>query len=605
MAQDQTAHQTDDHIQITTAWPESSRGLNAFSIDQRQQRLLRWVLDHDRAAIFPDATEAGPDDYAALFNDLESFGAWVGGPLEEQACYSDRHAPPVLTHPLSDPGRPGARDSRVVYNPLYTTAQREGYRRGVIADGYGGVFRSHFLSFLKGYNVSKSDIGTHCPETLTGAVAYILDHFAPVDVRAAYLPQILSCDGTARTGGTWLTERHSGTNAGATTCVVRPDEHGVLRAYGEKWFASNAGSDMALIIARPDGAVDGHKGVGLYLLPDAYNGVPNLPKILALKDKMGTRGLATAELDLNGCAVVEIVPPPHGMRVMMEALNYSRVHNAMAAAGVTHRAFVEAMCWADNRKPDGKKPLSTAPLVQEDLIALLTEWAASFALAGHASCRMAAAVADGGMADPATRLVIALAKWRTAESAVQSAKTALELVGGNGYTADWPVERLLRDAMVLPVWEGPKQVQALEFARVVLTYPGTDADIVGILGAGYDTLPDGVADLRRAISRELRDMQHRLRLLRADPSLSHRAATGLMRHAADILTLSLLAQEAARDLATYGDDATLLLARHFHEACFGERHGLQLAETPLQQAFRRVAGMPVMSVPAPGPVPRP
>jgi acyl-CoA dehydrogenase len=527
---------------------------------------------------------------------LVSFGAWAGGPLEAQARYSDRHAPPIAADVLEQSGVPGGRRKKIIFNAQYEVAQREAYRRGVIGLAYAPQGpHTHLVSFVMGYLLSKSDISTHCPVTLTGAVAHVLRRHAPDAVRDTYLPLMTRMDGTARTGGTWVTEKHSGTNAGGTSCVATRQEDGTFTLSGEKWFASNAGSNIALVLARPEGAPAGNKGTGLYLVADVMDGQPNPYKITGLKDKLGTRGLATVELDLNGCRAVEIAPPPHGLRVMMDALEYSRVHNAMAAAGVTHRAFMEAMCWADNRVPD-RRPLCEEPQIQDDLMDMAAEWMASSALAFQAA--QAFSYVDGladschGPQEHWMRMITAIAKWRTAESAVQSSTTLINVIGGNGYTKDWPAERLLRDAIALQVWEGPKQVQALELARVILG-PDKDGNTLNTgLESICDGLPDTVADMRRAISRELRDLKNNVRMLKAMPQMTRQAANGLLRQAADIAALTLLAHEAGLEMAIQGDDMKLLVARHFHEKQFGDRHRVVFTPGPLQQAFSRLAAMP-------------
>ena len=555
-----------DSRQAGARWPTAPDGLNAYEIDTN----LQVFLQRSRATL--DQTM------------LSSFGGWVAGALETQARYSDRFAPPVAVDVLAEPGVPGPRAKRIVFNPAYLDAQRDIYQRGIIGLAYAGQTPNHMASFILGYLTSKSDISTHCPVTLTGAVAYVLHHHASKDVRETYLPQLTRMDGLAKTGATWVTEKHSGTNAGATTCIARQKADGNFSISGEKWFASNADSNLALALARPEGAPLGNKGAGLYLIPDRIDGKPNSQKITALKDKLGTRGLATVELDLNDCHAIEIAPPPHGLKVMMEALEYSRVHNAMSAAGISHRILVEAMCFADNRAPFGKL-LSDEPMIRQELIDMTAEWMASSALAFQA------ALAFGKADDPYWgRMMTAMAKWRTAESAVQSANNLVELIGGIAYTTDMQAERLLRDAKVLQVWEGPKQVQGRGLARVIVA--DKNDTLNSRLQDLCDALPACAADLRRAISRELRDLRHNIRVLKAAPETEDQIAVALLRQASDITALTLLADEAAWEFEQRGDDRKLLVARHFHEKQFGERHLLQIAPGALQTRFNALAGMP-------------
>lgn len=570
-------------------WPLTTEAMNFYEVDTNLQRFL------ERAGLMIKG-----DHRFSLEGPMHALGAWVGDVLEKQAVYSDRHAPPRLVGSLARPGVPGERINAVVFNPLYLAAQEEVYRRGVIGKAYHhGRPRPHMASFAMGYLLSQSDISTHCPVTLTGAVAYVLNRYAPPKIRGEYLYDLIRIDGKAKTGGTWATERHSGTNAGATTCVAKKMEDGSFRLSGQKWFASNAASNLAIALARPEGAPEGNKGAGLYLIPDVVEGKPNTYKIEAVKEKLGTRGLATAEIDLNDCYAIEIAPPPHGLRVMMEALEYSRVHNAMSAAGVTHRLYREALCWATHRSPFGA-PLIEKPIIQDELIDFAAEWMASSALAFHtAGCYSDVDEKKGGEAERNwMRLATAAAKWRTAESAVQMANALVELIGGNGYTTDFPAERLLRDAKVLQVWEGPKQVQALELMRVIL---GPDKDVNAAektFTAMADNLPDCVADLRRAVTRELRDLRKNIRFVKANPQTAEQAAVVLLKQFSDVLALTLLADEAAWEIEHKGDDMKLLVARHFHEKTFGERHAVPFTPGELQRNFNRLVAVPP---PAPAP----
>ena len=184
-----------------------------------------------------------------------------------------------------------------------------------------------------------------------------------------------------------------------------------------------------------------------------------------LKKKSGTRGLATVEVELEGAVGYLIAGPKDGLRVMMEALGCSRIHNAMAAAGVMHRAYVEAMSWAQHRKAFGKT-IDQYEDLQEDLLKLKVAWMGASALAFEA-----AKAFDDTIIDPSRavwlRVATALAKFDTAEKATQSTGRATEIVGGIGYTQDHAIERVHRDAMVLRVWEGPKNIQARELVYIL------------------------------------------------------------------------------------------------------------------------------------------
>ena len=549
-------------------YPAETGGLNAFDLDRNLRRLL---------------ARRAPQVLARHEERLSDFGAWVGGELEAQATYSDRIAPPRLeTH-----GRDGAPLGRVIYNPVYESCHREAYRRGVIGLAFGKDAAPHLLSFTMGYLLSTADISIHCPVTMTGALAYVLSRVAPPAVRKAYLPELIRMDGAALSGGTWATEVHGGSDVGATATEAVADGK-AWRLTGLKWFASNAGCGLAFATARPRGAAPGGKGLGCYLVPAILSdGTPNALWIRRLKDKLGTRGLATAEVELHGAWARQVAPPPEGLKAMMEALEYSRIHNAMAACAVQRRAFLEAVCWASHRQAFGAV-IGSTPMVRDTLLDLVAELEANTGLAFEA-----AAVFDGALADeaerPWLRTVTALAKFRTAEYGVRAATRAVELVGGNGYTEEWPTARLYRDALVLSVWEGPVNIQALELLRMVLGKARGDtlflARVDGILAA----LPERLAARAAQVFTARERLAAALAYLRQQPDDGPRHARRLLEAMADCLAAALLLEEAAADLA-HGDARKALVAERFVTMRFGGRPPIGPEHDPAHAAYECIIG---------------
>ena len=526
-------------------YPAEPRGLNFFELDVNLRRLL-WR----RAPGLLERHEAR----------LGAFGAWVGGPLDQQAAYTDHHAPPRL----ESHDRHGNRLGRVVCNPDYLACHQEAYRRGVIGLCYGAEAAPHLLSFVMGYLLSGADISIHCPVTMTGALAYVLDRFAPEPLRAAYLPELTRRDGAAQSGGTWATELHGGSDVGATVTVARADGD-AWRLTGLKWFTSNADSGLALVTARPEGGPEGGAGLGCYLVPDRLpDGAPNRFWVRRLKDKLGTRGLSTGEIDLEDAWALEIAGPGDGLKVMMEALGYSRIHNAVAACGVQRRALLEALCWASHREAFGAA-IRSYPSIRDALLDLATEAEAS----------------------------TALAKYRTAEHGVGAAFRAIEIVGGNGYTEEWPTARLFRDAMVLPVWEGPVNIQALELLRATTGKLCGDAAFLarvsGILEAAPAALDGAVVPLRAA----LEDGRAALAYLRDRPEDGPRHARRLLELMADTLAGALLVEEAVFDLKA-GDGRKARIARRFAVSTFGPRAAIGPELDPDQADFDRLLGYAVI-----------
>ncbi|MEK7636496.1 MAG: acyl-CoA dehydrogenase family protein [Patescibacteria group bacterium] len=554
--------------------PKRTRGLNFFSIDYNLQRLL---------------TRYNPVLIQNEGKFLEDFGKFCSTELDEQAEYTDRIHPPVLRQEVVDFIRPDERRGNVYLNERYKDAQQELYRRELLAKCFTSEKKeSHMLPFVGQYLISHSDVSTGCPFAMTHPVAYILAHYAPKVLREKYLPELLRTDGATAIGGTWATEKHSGSDIGNTITTVTKHSYDYYRLYGHNWFTSAIGFKKFLTIktARPDGAPGGSKGLGLYLVPSHIDddwSVPNEYNVTHLKEKLGTRGLPTGEVTLDGTLCYEIVPAGQGLKVMMEALSCSRVHNAMGSAGIMHRALLESLCWTSHRAPFGKR-LIERPMIQKRLVDITTEWMAGSALAFQAAHCFDEAVHDTSK-KPWARIVTALAKFKTAEQAVWCADKALNLVGGNGYTEEYPTARQYRDAMVTKVWEGPEQIQALELMCVIISSPKDTQLFMDKLMEIAQKLPDTMArekDNIRALNEKIHTQFQILAVNRASAS---ETADDFLKDMADILAYVLLCDEAAWEITRCNDQQKLLVAKHYYERTFNRCIGLAPTYEPLRKHF--------------------
>jgi acyl-CoA dehydrogenase len=548
---------------MATSSPTETENQNLYLSDQDLRRQLRRCAptlddrDHER---------------------LTQFADFVANTVEPAAVYTDRFAPPRLETWDED----GRLINRVVHNPLYAAAHAGVYRHGFVACNHPPDCRPYLLTFVFGYLLAQADISIHCPATLTGAVAWVLHRYGPAALRDRFLPELARTDGAAATGGTWATEITGGSDLAATTTVARTEPDGV-RLSGLKWFASNADCDLALVTARAEGAPPGSEGIALYLMPRRLeSGAVNQYRIRRLKEKLGTRGLATGEIELDQAQALEIARPPNGLKVMLEAFGYSRIHNAMAAAGLQRRAFVEALAHARRREAFGN-PLAAYPMVQDTLLDLLARQEASLLLA------LEAAVAfDASIADPAAqswqRLATALAKYQTAAWVVPAASAIVELMGGSGYVEDHVAARLLRDAQVLPVWEGGANIQAHEVLRLVA---GREAGFEGYakrLGNVLVRLDGALAELGRPLAAAVDACGRVVADLRARPRDGGHAARRLTGVMAEVLAAALLLETAAAGLAV-GDARKALVARRFVEGCQRRSWDPATSGGPWQRCF--------------------
>ena len=358
-----------------------------------------------------------------------------------------------------------------------------------------------------------------------------------------------------KTGGTWATEQHGGSDVGATTTVATltnppaamREAHEIGRCFflsGLKWFTSNANSGIAVATARPEGAPPGSAGLGLYLVPSHLeDGSPNYYRIRKLKDKLGTKGLPTGEIELLGTVAFEIAPPPDGFKLMMEALEYSRVHNAVGSAGIQRRALREALAWAKTRCAFGHV-LSDYPMVQDELLRMRVEFEAGALLAFEAAITFDE-VQHNSERRIWLRLATALAKYLTAEYAIAATRAGLELIGGNGYTSDYPMARLLRDAQVLTVWEGPANIQALELLRLLSPrYQGWEQYGARLRDISA-RLPERLGKLRAALETRIHGDAQAVAITLHDELSRQRHARKLLHRLSQSLAFALLCEAAA------------------------------------------------------------
>ena len=492
--------------------------------------------------------------YSARLAEFFAMGADRGGCA---GGYTDRYAAPVL----ETYGRDGAVVNRIVLNRRYEAQHEEVYRRGIIGLPYSEG-APHLLSFTMGLPFAirhqlalSGDAYWRC-----GLCSGIACARCPAQ---QYLYDLVRMDGLAKTGGTWATEQHGGSDVGATTTVAVRDGRN-FALHGLKWFTSNANSGLAVATARPEDAPEGSSGLGLYIVPSHLaDGSPNHYRIRRLKDKLGTKGLPTGEIDLLGAQAVEIAPPPHGFKLMMEALEYSRVHNAVGSVGMQRRALREALAWTKARHAFGHA-LAEYPMVQDELLRMRVEFEAGALLAFEAAITFDEVQRD---AERRTwlRLSTALAKYLTAEYAIAASRAALELIGGNGYTSDYPVARLLRDAQVLTVWEGPANIQALELLRLLgPKYRGWEQYQARVRGI-VEKLPEALIRLRMALDARLQaDTAAVTVTLRDEKSAQHHARKLL--HRLSQTLASALMCEAASTAQDRGDPSPAHSAwRYFEE----------------------------------------
>jgi hypothetical protein len=229
-------------------------------------------------------------------------------------------------------------------------------------------------------------------------------------------------------------------------------------------------------------------------------------------------------------------------------------------------------------------------MVQNRILDIQTEWLAGSALAFEAARGFDATQTSARTPDtrkPWARIATALAKYKTAEQAVWCTRRALELVGGNGYTEEYPVARQFRDAQVTTVWEGPEQIQALELMRMLIQEKSGEAYLER-LSAIHAALPDAMKTESDRLLTLSGEMSAALHTLAQNPAAAPQVADEYLHRMADVLAYALLCEEGAWEIAHCNDAEKALFAVRFYERTFVHnlRPGLDIPL--LQIEFARV-----------------
>src|SRR3954468_4338473 len=365
----------------------------------------------------------------------------------------------------------GKRVDRIETSDAWRELDRISASEGIVATAYERAHGalSRIDQFARLYLFAPSSALYSCPLAMTDGGARLLEVYGDAHTRPVF--ERLTTRDPARfwTSGQWMTERTGGSDVGATTTVARRDSGDEYRLYGAKWFTSATTSEIAITLARIEGAPAGGAGLSVFLieLRDADGLLRNI-RVDRLKDKLGTRALPTAELTLDGTPARLVGGSGDGIRKIATLFNITRVYNAVAAVAGMRRAIALATDYARKRRAFGKL-LMEHPLHVETLADMQLEFRAAFLLAfrvvellGREECGTAS---DSDVM--LLRLLTPVAKLYTARRAIAVASETLESFGGAGYVEDTGIPRLLRDAQVLSIWEGTTNILSLDALRAI------------------------------------------------------------------------------------------------------------------------------------------
>jgi alkylation response protein AidB-like acyl-CoA dehydrogenase len=403
---------------------------------------------------------------------LSDAGAVVAGPLHAAVTENNLHRNlPVL----DDWSAIGEYTAGVSHHPTWRTAGRLIYGTGIMAL-YGQKPTSHRAILSLFYLTAQAGEGGHnCPLACDAGAIRSLQALGTERQQDAYLRPLLDPDfDTNFTASQFLTEVQGGSDVGANTVSATPASGGseggsTWSIQGEKWFCSNADADVFVLTARPEGAESGTAGLGLFLVPRIKpDGTVNHFRIRRLKDKLGTRSMASAEIDFEGAHAEALGPVDEGFKSVMKlVITTSRLYNAAGCAAHGRRAWVVASTYAQHRTAFGG-PIGRFAPVRETLAWMRTDAAASIAstlwLCGLLE-QVDAGVISKRDAD-FFRMAVNLNKMATAMLAHDTVNQGIEILGGNGAIESFSIlPRLLRDNVVYENWEGTHNVLCAQVLR--------------------------------------------------------------------------------------------------------------------------------------------
>ncbi|ABX06041.1 MAG TPA: acyl-CoA dehydrogenase [Herpetosiphon sp.] len=403
---------------------------------------------------------------------LQTIGDLAGNELY-QLQLADRLNEPQLTQWDAW----GERIDQIVLTPLWQRAEQIAASYGLIATAYEQTFHeySRTCQFALAYLFHPSSDVYSCPLAMTDGAARTLLQAGNQALIERAIPHLISRDPDQFwTSGQWMTESTGGSDVGLSETIARQAEDGTWRLYGRKWFSSATTSQMALTLARPEGNPAGGRGLALFYVETRdQRGRLTQIEVNRLKDKLGTRKVPTAELNLLGTPAIPVQGLRDGVRAIVPMLQITRTWNSVSAVGFMRRGMALAQDYAQKRWAFGSL-LNQKPLHVDTLAGLQAEYAGAFLLTFYLIELLG--LDETGRSTPQQRqllrLLTSIAKLTTARQAVNHTSEIIESFGGAGYVEDTGLPSLLRDAQVLSIWEGTTNVLALDSLRALSEDPG-------------------------------------------------------------------------------------------------------------------------------------
>lgn len=490
-------------------------------------------LFSDDAALVEAVERHDAKDHLSRLRDL---GRMAGASRSARwAQFVDRYPPVLRSHDEC-----GTRVDEVEYHPAWHRLLQTGVQAGLTAAPWQPDAPPASHAARAAAMIVWSQVEAGHTSVLSTSYAAVPALRADETLTGHWLPRLASrsyesglrppADKLGCLAGLAVTERQGGADIRSAMTMAAPEPGGPVsggdtyRLTGQKWFVTAPMSDVFVVLAVAPG------GLTCFLVPRVLDdGTRNTWQLMRLKDGVGTRSNAPAEVELDGTWGVRLGEEGRGQRTLAGMFSASRLDAVLRCAGQMRLAVTRAMHHARHRQAFGS-PLVEKPLMQNVLadLALESEAATVFAM------RLAAAV-DAGETE-LLRAAVPVAKFWVCKRTAPLVAEALECLGGNGYVEEHGLARVYRDSLLGTLWEGPGNISALDVLRAMSLQPRSMEVLLAEVDRGrgvdqrLDRAMDEVAGFLQAASREAR----------RDPAAVEAGARWMVERLAVVLQASLL-----------------------------------------------------------------
>jgi putative acyl-CoA dehydrogenase len=437
---------------------------------------------------------------------LSVLGGQAGSaPAQEWGRLANVHEPRLVTH-----DRTGERIDEVEFHPAWHSLLTVAVEAGLHASPWREPRPGAHVARAAGFSIwSQAEAGHGCPISMTHAAVPALQVDAAL--AAEWVPRLTSlsyepglrppAEKAGCLAGMGMTEKQGGSDVRTNTTRAVPSPDGTYRLTGHKWFTSAPMCDVFLVLAQAP------VGLTCFVVPRVLpDGTHNSFRIQRLKDKLGNRSNASSEPEFDETVAWRLGDEGRGIPTIIEMVAMTRLDCVIGSASIMRSSVAQATHHTRHRQAFGR-PLVDQPLMQAVLADLAVESEAATAL----MLRLGAAVDDGDAAFK--RLGLAVGKYWVCKRAPTVAGEALECLGGNGYTEEFPMARIYREAPLNSIWEGSGNVNALDVLRAL----GREAEAWEAfrdevhLAAGVDARLDAATTALDAMLAETSEVEGRAR----------------------------------------------------------------------------------------------